>query len=170
MPFFNVMYERVKTLKILQILNILVNIRVLWKLFLPVNQWFWQFQQTLFFHCTLSASFFLSAFNLKQNAYVPLRADYSQIFNPGWNFNSLNRVEISSRINSKLFFKMALQLHVKISTWYTKLKFQLDLTNPRWNFNPGWKFQIFCIIDIFSNTGWKFDTTYSWIPCLSFSK
>ena len=28
---------------------------------------------------------------------------------------------ISSRLNSKLFFKMISQLHVKISTWYTEL-------------------------------------------------
>ena len=71
-----------------------------------------------------------------------------EIFNLGWNFNSLNQVEISSRLNSKLLFKMTLQLHVKISTRYTALKFQLGLVNPG-NFNPGWKFQIFHIIEIF---------------------
>ena len=46
-----------------------------------------------------------------------------EIFNPGWHFNLLEGVEISSRLDSKLFFKMALQLHVKISTRYTELKF-----------------------------------------------
>ena len=54
-----------------------------------------------------------------------------EIFNPGYHFNLLNRVEISSRLNGKLLFKMALQLHVKISTRYTELKFQLGLANPR---------------------------------------
>ena len=93
-----------------------------------------------------------------------------EIFKPGWNFNSLNRVEISSWLNSKLFFKMTLQLHEKISTRSTELKFQLYLAKPRWNFNPGWKFQIFHIIDIFSNPGWKFDTTHAWTPCLFFLK
>ena len=68
-----------------------------------------------------------------------------KIFNPDWNFNSLNRVEISSRLNSKHLFKMTLQLHVKISTLYAELKFQLGLAKSRW------KFQIFRIIDIFSN-------------------
>ena len=46
------------------------------------------------------------------------------------------------------------------------MKFQLGLANPRWNFNPGWKFKVFHIIDIFCNPGWKFDTTHTWIPCL----
>ena len=84
---------------------------------------------------------------------IELGADYMEIFSPGWNFNSLNRLEISSRLKSKLLFKMALQLHVKISTRYTELKFQLSLANPRWNFNPGWKFQIFHIIGIFFQPG-----------------
>ena len=99
-----------------------------------------------------------------------LGADYMEIFKPGWNFISLNRVEISSWLNSKLLFKMTLELHVEISTRYTELKFQLGLANSRWNFNPGWKFQIFHIMDIFSNPGWKFDTTHAWIPCLFFKK
>ena len=72
-----------------------------------------------------------------------------EIFNPGWNFNSLNRAEISSRLNSKLLFKMTLQSPVKISTWCTELKFQLGLAKPKWNFNLGWKFQVFHIIYIF---------------------
>ena len=88
-----------------------------------------------------------------------------EIFDLGWNLNSLNRVEISCRLNSNILFKMKLQLHVKISTRYTELKFKLGLANPRRNFNLGWKFQIFHIMDIFSNPGWKFDTTYAWIPC-----
>ena len=67
-----------------------------------------------------------------------------EIFNPGWNFNSLNHVESSSRLNSKLLFKMTLQLHVKISARF--LRFQLGLGNPRRNFNLGWKFQVFHII------------------------
>ena len=54
---------------------------------------------------------------------------------------------------SFFFMKMTLQLHVRSSARYTKLKFQLVLANPRLNFNPGWKFQIFHIIDIFSNPG-----------------
>ena len=39
--------------------------------------------------------------------------------------------EISSQLNSKLLFEMTLQLHVKISTRYTELKFQLSLSKPR---------------------------------------
>ena len=54
-----------------------------------------------------------------------------EIFNPGLNFNSLNRTEMLSWLNSKLLFKMTLQLHVKISNWYAELKFQLGLVNPR---------------------------------------
>ena len=54
---------------------------------------------------------------------VNLGADYMEIFNLGQNFNSLNRVEISSRLNGKLLFKMTLQLRVKISTRYSELKF-----------------------------------------------
>ena len=104
------------------------------------------------------------------STYLNYGADYMEVFNPGWSFNSLNQVEISSRLNSKLLFKMTLQLLVKISARYTKLKFQLGLANPRWNFNPGWKFQNFHIIDIFSNPGWKFDTTHTWIPCLYLKK
>ena len=46
-------------------------------------------------------------------------------------FSSLNRVEISSRLNSTLFFKMTLQLHEKISTQPAELKFQLGLAKPR---------------------------------------
>ena len=95
---------------------------------------------------------------------------YIEIFNPGWNFDSLNRVEVSSPLNRKLLFKITLQLHVKISVWYTELKFQLGLAKPRWYFNPGWKFQIFHIIDIFQNPEWKFDTTHTWIPCLYLKK
>ena len=59
---------------------------------------------------------------LQQNT---LGADHKHIFNPGWNFDLAYRVEISSRLNSKLIFKMALQLRVKISTRHTELKFQL---------------------------------------------
>ena len=76
-----------------------------------------------------------------------LRNYYMEIFNPGWNFNSVYQVEISSRLNRKLLFKMTLQLHVKIS---------IRFANSRWNFNPRWKSQIFQIIDIFSNLKWKF--------------
>ena len=82
-----------------------------------------------------------------------LGTDYITIFNPIWNFNSAYRVEISSRLNSKLLVKMTLQLHVKISTRYTELKFQLRSAKPRWNFIPGWKYQIFHIIDIFFKPG-----------------
>ena len=59
---------------------------------------------------------------------------------------------------------MTLQLHVKISTRYTELKFQLGLANPKW------KFQIFPVIEIFSNPGWTFDTTHTWIPGLFLKK
>ena len=89
-----------------------------------------------------------------------------EIFNPGQDFNLLNWVEISSRLNSKPLFKMTLQLHVKISAQYTELQFQLGLAKPRWNFNPEWKFQIFHVVDIFFNPGWKFDTSHTWISCL----
>ena len=98
-----------------------------------------------------------------------LGADYTEI-NPGWNFSSVYRIEISSRLNSKLLFKTTLQLHVKISTRYTELKFQLGLANPRLNFSLGWKFKIFHVIDIFFNLGWKFDTTHAWISLLIFKK
>ena len=50
-----------------------------------------------------------------------------EIFNPAWKFNSVYRVKISFRLNSKLFLKVTLQLHVKISTWYAELKLQLGL-------------------------------------------
>ena len=89
-------------------------------------------------------------------------------FQPGLKFQLVKRVEMSSRLNSKLLFKMTLQLHVKISTRYIELKFQLGLAKPRWKFNTEWKFQIFHIIDIFSDPGWKFDTTHVQIPCLFF--
>ena len=102
--------------------------------------------------------------NMTRKLY--LGANYMEIFNPGWNFNSVYRVEISSRLSSKLLFKMTLRLCVKFSARYTELKFQLGLANPRWNSNPGWKFQIFHIIDFFSNPGWKFGTTHARIPCL----
>ena len=120
----------------------------------------------LYFRLSASWSFFLHSKIEFLFSYVLAflqiqGADYMKIFNPGWNFNSLNWVEISSRLNSKLPFKVALQLHVKISTQYTELKFQLGLANPRWNFNPGWKFQNFHIIDIFFSPGWKFETTHS---------
>ena len=93
-----------------------------------------------------------------------------EMFNPGWNFNLLNRVEISSQLNSKLLFKMILQLNVKISTQYTEFKFQRGLAKPKWNFNKGWKFQIFHIFEIFSSPGWKSDTTHARIPCLFLKK
>ena len=59
------------------------------------------------------------------------------ILNPELNFNSTNRVQISSRLNRKLLFKVTLQLHLKISTRYDKLNLQLGLANLRWNWNPG---------------------------------
>ena len=93
-------------------------------------------------------------------------ADFMEIFKPDWNFNSIYRVEISSQLNRTLLFKMTLQLHVKISPQDTALKFQLGSANPRWNFNPGCKSQIFHIIDSFSNPGLKFDTTHARMPCL----
>ena len=93
--------------------------------------------------------------------------DYMKIFNLGWKFR------LVFRVNSKLLFKcfkMTLQLHVKVSTWYAELKFQLRLAKSRWNFNPGWKFQISHIIYIFSNPQWKYDTTRAQIPCLFLKK
>ena len=93
-----------------------------------------------------------------------------EMFNPGQNFNTLNRVEISSTLNSKLPFKKAIQLHAGISTRYTEFKFQLGLGNPRWNCNQGWKFKNFHIIDILSNPEWKFYTTHAWIFCLYLKK
>ena len=54
-----------------------------------------------------------------------LRTDHKHILNPNSNFNLAYRVEILSRLNSKLLFKMTLQLHVEISTRHTELKFQL---------------------------------------------
>ena len=98
-----------------------------------------------------------------------------EIFIPVWNFSLVYQVKISSRLNSKLQFKMTLQLHVKISILYTELKFQFVLTNRRWNVNQTWKFQVFHIIDIFSNPGWKFDTENALISsffvfCFAFLK
>ena len=54
---------------------------------------------------------------LQQNT---LGADHKHIFNPGWNFDLAYRVEISSRLNSKLKTQS-----VKMSTRHTELKFQL---------------------------------------------
>ena len=102
--------------------------------------------------------------------FLMLGADYMEIFSPGWNFNSLNRVEISFRLNNKLLFKITLQLHVEISIRYNELKFQFALAKPRLNFNPGWKFQVFQIINISSNPEWKFESTNERIPCLFFKK
>ena len=60
-----------------------------------------------------------------------------EIFNPDRNLNSLNRVEISSRLNSKLLFKMTLQLHVKISTRFSQpeMKFQTWMKIPNFPYN-----------------------------------
>ena len=113
---------------------------------------------------------FYAVLTTNDNDTNDLGTNYMAIFNPGWNFNSLSWVEISSRLNSKLLFKITLQLHVKISTRYTKLKFQLGLANPKGNFNLGWKFQIFHKIDIFSNPGWKFYAMHRRIPCLFLKK
>ena len=96
---------------------------------------------------------------------IPMIKSYGLIM---WRF--LTRVEISSWLNSKLLFKMPLQLHVKTSTRYTKVKFQPSLANPRWNFNTGWKCQISHIIDIFPNPAQKFDTNHARIPCLFLKK
>ena len=89
---------------------------------------------------------------------------------PVWNFSLVYQVKISSRLKSKLHFKMTLQLHVKISILYTELKFQFVLTNRRWNVNQTWKFQVFHIIVIFSNPGWKFDTENARIFFFFFKK
>ena len=79
-----------------------------------------------------------------------------EIFNPGWNFNSLNRVEISSMLNSKLLFKMTLQLHVKISTRYIELKFQLNLKfQTKMKFQPGMKISYFPYNQHFFQPGMK---------------
>ena len=99
-----------------------------------------------------------------------LGANYVEIFNLVWNFNLVFRVEIWCRLNRELLFKMTLQLHLKILNWYTELKFQLSLVNPRWNLNPLWKFQIFLIVNIFTDPGWKFNTTHARITCLLFFK
>ena len=90
-----------------------------------------------------------------------------EIFIPVWNFSLVCQVKISSRLNSKLHFKMTLQLHVKISILYTELKFQFVLTNRRWNLNRTWKFQVFH--RIFYNPGWKFDTENARISCFFFA-
>ena len=52
-----------------------------------------------------------------------------EIFNPGWTFSLAYQVEISARLNSKLLFKMTLQLHVKNLAWCTELKFQFGVPN-----------------------------------------
>ena len=115
--------------------------------------------------------FYINVKNLYENKKViKIAANYMEIFNPGQNFNTLNRVEISSTLNSKLPFKKAIQLHAGISTRYTEFKFQLGLGNPRWSCNQGWKFKNFHIIDILSNPEWKFYTTHAWIFCLYLKK
>ena len=95
-----------------------------------------------------------------------------EIFSASWNFNLVYRIEISSQLNSKLFVKMTLQLHVKTSARYTELKFQLGLANPRWNFNLGWRFQIFHIIDIFQPGMkiWYYLPTREFLVCFQKNK
>ena len=44
-------------------------------------------------------------------------------------------------------------MYVKMSTRYSESTFQLGLANLSYDLNIGWKFQIFHIIDIFSNPG-----------------
>ena len=51
----------------------------------------------------------------------------------GLKFQLVKRVEISSWLNSKLLFKMTLQLHLKISALYSELKFQLGLVRSKEN-------------------------------------
>ena len=80
---------------------------------------------------SLAASELLYVEHLKKDCFVHEGADYMKIFNPVWKFKLVYRVEISFWINSKLLIKMTLQLHVKVSTRYTKLKFQVGLANPR---------------------------------------
>ena len=92
-----------------------------------------------------------SEFHKEQDALI-LGADYLEVFSSGWFFITGQRVEISSQLNSKFLFKMIFQLHVKISTRLA---------------NPGSKFQIFNIINIFSSPKWKFDPTIVQISCLS---
>ena len=53
-----------------------------------------------------------------------------ETFNPGWTFSLAYKVEISARLDSKLLFKMTLQLHVKKLARCAELKFQLGV--PHW--------------------------------------
>ena len=65
-----------------------------------------------------------------KTCWPPWRGPLWGDFQPGLKF----RVEILSRLNSKLLFKMTLRLHVKIST-----RFRGRLYG---DFNPGLKFQL----------------------------
>ena len=49
-----------------------------------------------------------------------------------WRFSTGLKFQlVKTELNTKLLLKMTLHLHVKISTRYTELKFQLSLPNPR---------------------------------------
>ena len=102
-----------------------------------------------------------------------------EIFNPGWNFNLLNRVEISSRLNSKLLFKMTLQLQVKISTRFSQpeMKFQPGIKIPdfpysRHFFQSGMKIWYFaCVSSLFIFKKIKMATyKHFWFSLLTFIK
>ena len=58
-------------------------------------------------------------------------------FSLGWNFNSLNRDEISSHMLSDKNLKRKLRLYTKISSrsWKTELKLPHGLNEPSWDFH-----------------------------------
>ena len=100
---------------------------------------FTEFSTKIYWNTRLAASDVFYMFT--QSVKGPIIWRFS---NRALNFNLLNRIEISSRLNSKLLFKMTFKLHVKIPARYAELKFQLSLAKPRWNStrNENFKFSI----------------------------
>ena len=92
------------------------------------NLCFTEFSTKIYWNTRLAASDVFYMFTQSVNGPIIWRFS-----NRALNFNLLNRIEISSRLNSKLLFKMTFKLHVKIPTRYAELKFQLSLAKPRWN-------------------------------------
>ena len=108
-------------------------------------------------------SFFilLSFFSLVCTTDRCLWADYLEIFNPGFNFNLLNRVEIWSRLKTTdiailcKYFSSEYQVEISTRFSQTEMKFQLEIKIPNFPhnqhfFQPGMKIW-FCAI---------------WVPCL----
>ena len=103
-------------------------------------------------------SFFilLSFFSLVCTTDRCLWADYLEIFNPGFNFNLLNRVEIWSRLKTTdiailcKYFNSEYQVEISTRFSQTEMKFQLEIKIPDFPhnqhfFQPGMRIW-FCAI------------------------